>query len=264
MHAEDRRGKKQHRADRHRERERRPAQDDVDDAAPEVPFRSVGTAEVPSEVRDAERVDAVADEAQQRGQQRERRRDRDDADEDRPQREAPHDRGRDDEHAQQRDDERRAAEEHGAAGGRAGARDRVLLGEPVPALLSVTRHDEQRVVDPEREPHPREHVHDEDRERELEGDDRDEAERDDDREDRHQHGHEPGEDGPEDEHEDDQRGGEAKGELALLEIRLRLLAEVVTGRVVAGDADLEPAAVELLDDLLDCARAGVCADVHDV
>ena len=115
-------------------------------------------------------------------------------------------------------------------------RDRVVLGEPVRALLAVARDDEQRVVDPEREPHPREHVHDEDRELELEREDRDEAERDDDREDRHQHGHEPGDDGAEDEHEDDERGRQAEGELALLEVLLRLLAEVVVRRAVAGDA----------------------------
>ena len=126
------------------------------------------------------------------------------------------------------------------------ARDRVLLGEPVPALLSVPGDDEQRVVDPEREPHPREHVHDEDRERELERDERDEPERDDDREDRHQHGHDAGDDRAEDEDEDDQRRGQAERELAGLEILLRLLAEVVVRRVVAGDADLEGAAVRVL------------------
>ena len=89
---------------------------------------------------------------------------------------------------------------------------------------------------------------------------RDEPERDDDREDRHQHRHEPRDDRPEDEHEDDQRGRKAEGELARLEVLLRLLAEVVAGRVVAGDADREPAAVRVLDDLLDRPCAGVALD----
>ena len=38
---------------------------------------------------------------------------------------------------------------------------------PLAPLLAVARDDEERVVDPEREAHAREHVHDEDRELEL-------------------------------------------------------------------------------------------------
>ena len=45
-----------------------------------------------------------------------------------------------------------------------------------------------------------------------------------------QHRHEPGDDGAEHEHEDDQRRRQPEGELAVLEIRLRLLAEVVADR----------------------------------
>ena len=71
----------------------------------------------------------------------------------------------------------------------------------------------------------------------------------------------PANDGPENEHEDDQRGGQTEGELALLEIRLRLLPEVVAGRVEAGDADLERAAVRLLHHLLDRVCARVAADL---
>src|SRR6201987_1734835 len=49
-------------------------------------------------------------------------------------------------------------------GGGARMRDRVLLGQSQHPLFAVARHDEQRVVDPQREAHPGEHVHDEDRE----------------------------------------------------------------------------------------------------
>ena len=262
VEAEDRCGEREHRTGGDRERQRRPAQHSFHDTAPEAALRRVGAAEVPAQNRDRERIDAVADEAEQCGKQRQSRGDRDDADEDRPERQAPQDRGRDDEHPGQRDDERAAAEEHGTARRGAGERDRLVFGKPEISLLSVTGHDEQRIVDPESQPHPGEHVHDEDRERELERDHGDEPERDNDRQDRHQHGHEPGDDGREDENEDDERGREAERELALLEIRLRLLAEVVAGGVVAGDADFERAAVRLLHDLLDGAGARIAADVH--
>ena len=60
--------------------------------------------------------------------------------------------------------------------------------------------------------------------------------------------------------QDDERGRQAEGELALLEIRLRLLPEVVAGGVVAGDADLERAAVRVLHNLLDLGGIGVAAN----
>ena len=97
-------------------------------------------------------------------------------------------------------------------------------------LLAVAGDDEQRVVDPEREAHADQHVHDEDGEVELEREQRDEPERDEDREDREQHRHEPRDDGAEHEHEHDQRRRQPEGELAVLEVPLRLLAEVVWRR----------------------------------
>ena len=260
MQAEDRRGGRKHRGNGHGEGQGRPAQHGLHDPAPEASLRGAGATEVPAEDRNAQRVDAVADDAQQRGQEGQRGRDRDDSDEDRSEREAPHDRGRDDEHADQRDDERAAAEEHRATGGGAGSRDRIFLRQPEPPLLAIAGDDEEGVVDPERQAHPREHVDDEHGERELERQERDEPERDDDREDRHQHGHEPGDNGAEDEHEHDQRGGQAEGQLALLEVGLRLLAEVVVHRAVAGDADLEAGVVRLLDNPLDGRGAGVADD----
>ena len=51
-----------------------------------------------------------------------------------------------------------------------------------------------------------------------------------------------------------------EGELAVLEVALRLLAEVVVGRAIAGDAHRERAAVRLLHDLLDGAGVRVAAD----
>ena len=108
---------------------------------------------------------------------------RDDADEDGARREAAQDRVRDEHHAGQRDDERAAAEEHGAARGRARGGDRFVLVEPGRALLAVAREHEERVVDAERQPHPGQHVHDEDREVERLPDQGSQRERDDDRDD---------------------------------------------------------------------------------
>ena len=59
--------------------------------------------------------------------------------------------------------------------------DRVELLVAEAPLLAEPRDDEQRVVDPEREAHPRDHVDDEDREVERLADERREPERDDDR-----------------------------------------------------------------------------------
>ena len=119
------------------------------------------------------------------------------------------------------------------------ARDRVELLAAAAALLAVAGDDEERVVDPEREAHPGEHVHDEDRELERLREERGEPQRDDDRDDRHQQRDEPGDDRAEHEQEDDQRRGQAELELALLEILLREQVEVVVERLVAGDRDRE-------------------------
>ena len=97
-------------------------------------------------------------------------------------------------------------------------RDDVDRGEMLAtlrALLAEARDHEQRVVDPEREPHAREHVHGEDRELEHLAEKHGEAERDDDRDDRHQDRHETGHDRPEDEQQDDERHREPELELSL-------------------------------------------------
>ena len=89
-----------------------------------------------------------------------------------PSAEAAHDRVGHEQHPEQRDHERHAAEEHRAARRGAGRAIASSLSRPARALLAVAREDEQRVVDPEREAHSREHVHDEDRELERLADER--------------------------------------------------------------------------------------------
>jgi hypothetical protein len=53
---------------------------------------------------------------------------------------------------EQRDDDRRSREEHGVAGGAVRQRDRLSDRVTVPELAPVPVDDEQRVVDPDREP----------------------------------------------------------------------------------------------------------------
>jgi hypothetical protein len=77
---------------------------------------------------------------------------------------------------------------------------------------------------------PRDHVLDEDRELELRRDERGEPDRDQDRRDREDQRQPGGDERAEDEHEDDHRRGHAEAELAVLEIVLRDLVEVVVGR----------------------------------
>ena len=101
---------------------------------------------------------------------------------------------------------------------------------PPAALLAVAGDDEERVVDPEREPHAEEHVHDEDGEAELEREQRDEAEPDHDRDDRHQHGNQSGDDRAEHEQQDHERGGKPEAKLTVLQVAGREGAEVVCRR----------------------------------
>ena len=58
----------------------------------------------------------------------------------------------------------------------------------------------------------------------------DERQRDDDRDDRHQQRQSAGDDRAEDEQQDDQRRGQPEEELAVLEVLLRQLREVLVGR----------------------------------
>ena len=98
---------------------------------------------------------------------------------------------------------------------------------PARALLAKARHDEERVVDPEREAHPDQHVRDEQRQLPLGGDERGQAERHRDRDDRKQQRQRRGDERAEDDHEHDQRGGQTETQLAVLQVALRHLSEVV-------------------------------------
>ena len=196
---------------------------------------ALAAAEVSSNDRQPKRVDAIAHQAEHRGEQRERRDDRDGADDHCTGREAakhvrPHD-----EEPEQRDDEGAAAEEDGAACRRPRALDRGLLVETASALLAKARDDEQRVVDPEREAHRRHHVDDEDRKRELPREQCRDTETDDDREDPEQYRHQAGDDRAEHEHQHDERNRQPEPELTMCEVLRRLGGEVVPDRVITGD-----------------------------
>ena len=252
VHAEDRRGEQQQERDRQRQAQPRSAQDAPDDAAPEAALRVGGREQPLSDERDPESIDAVPEQSEQRRQQRRRSNNRDDPDRDRADGQAPHDRARHEQHPEHGDDERGAAEDHGPARREPRDGDRVVLLAPLRALLAVSGDDEQGVVDPEREPHPREHVDHEDGELEPLGEQRDEAEGDDDRDARHQNRDEARHDGSEDEQEDDERCRKAELELAGLEILLREQVEVVVECLVTGDGDGER-----------CVLVGARSGLHD-
>ena len=157
----------------------------------------------PAPVRQRQRVDAVADDGQDRGQQRDRRGHRHEHDERRRVAERGHQRDVDDGQREQRDHHRRAREHHRAARRRRRARDRLPRLHAVPPLGLVACDDEQRVVDPHAEADHR-------RQRRRDGrhlgdladqrDDRQPADEADDRgDDRQPHGH----DRPEREQQDD-------------------------------------------------------------
>jgi hypothetical protein len=109
----------------------------------------------------------------------------------------------------------------------------------VTSFLSEARDHEQRIVDPEREPHPGQHVDREDREAEHVAEHRHERESHDDRRQCDQERDKPGDNRPEDEQEDDQRRGQPELELARSEIVFRELVEVVIYGSLAGDRDRE-------------------------
>ena len=150
---------------------------------------------------------------------------------------------------QERDHEGRAAEENRSARRPSRRLDRRLLGATLAALLPEARDDEERVVDPEREPHRGQHVDDEERELPGLAHERDERERDRDRDDREQERDERGDDGAEHEQEDEQRRGEAEEELAFLQILVRDREEVLVGGELACDRRLERPRIHPLDHL---------------
>ena len=107
-------------------------------------------------------------------------------------------------------------------------RDRVVLLETARALLAVAREHEERVVDPERQPHPgRACSRRRSRGRTPARRGPRQPERDDDRDDRQQQRDEPRDDRAEDEQQDDQRGGQTELSSPVLQVVLRELVEVV-------------------------------------
>ena len=133
------------------------------------------------------------------------------------------------------------------------------------ALLAVAREDEQRVVDPEREPHPGEHVGGEDRERKGLPDERRERERDHDRDDRQQQ-RDSRHHGAEDDQQHDERSRQPESQLAVLQVLLRQRREVGVEGVLAGDRGIELVstigALHGLDDALDVVLR-IAAEGHE-
>ena len=210
------------------------AHDPMDDCAPEaaLPARLLGR---PPEVGDAERVHAVSEQREDGGEQRQRRYYGDEPDENRAGGEAAEDRARNEQEPEHREHEGDPAEEDGAAGGGARSRDRIQLLPPLQTLLPIAGEGEERVVDPEGEAHPDQHVLGEDGEVVCLRQERHERERDHDRDHREHERNEAGDDCAEDEQQDDERERSAEEELALLQILERRGVLVGVRRPVAGD-----------------------------
>ena len=147
----------------------RPAQDAVEDGAPE-PGLAARAAPPPDE-RDAALLDPVAELRERRREHRQRARDGDGDDEDRADPDRRPDRGAAEEHAGQRGDHRQAGDEHGPAGRGRGGFERRLVALAGRTLLAFALEVEERVVDSDGEPDQQDHrvrclVHGEDLARE--------------------------------------------------------------------------------------------------
>src|SRR5580704_13355231 len=218
VQAEHRDRGEEHEAADDGEADDRAADDPGDHGPPEASLSGVGPAHTGSDEGYPQGVDAVAEQAEDCGKQRESGGDRHDADDDGARSQAAQDVGRHQEEAEQRDHEGRAAEEYGPAGGRGGHRDGGVLIEPAGAFLPETGDDEERVVDAERQAHAGHHVDDEDRQAELLGNDGGDPEADDDRHQGHEHRHESGDHGPEHEHQDDDGDRQPEVDLAVAQV----------------------------------------------
>jgi hypothetical protein len=206
----------------------------VDDRAPEAALAASLLGRSPEE-GDAERVHAVAEQSEDGGKQRQRRDHGDDPDQDRAGRQGAEDRARNEQQPEHREHERDPAEQHRAARCRTRGRDRIQLLPPLKPLFAIAGEGEERVVDPEGEAHPDQHVLGEDRQVVGLRQQRDERERNDDRDDREQEGHKSGNDRAEDEQQDHERGRSAEEELAILQILQRGGVLVGVRRQAAGD-----------------------------
>ena len=149
------RGERQQRSTGKRRRERGPAQDAVDDRAPDPTFPVVA-AEAADE-RDAPAVDLVPEPGEQGGKNGQRPEHRDGDDEDRGQGERGEGLVAGEEHAGHRHHHGQAGDEHRAAGRRGRNFQRLPLAAPRGAFLPLALQVEHRVVDAHGEPDQEHH-----------------------------------------------------------------------------------------------------------
>ena len=171
-HPEHRDASGDEQADAERQTDDRPPHDRPRGGGPEPARLAVVALMPPAGKRDAQPVDAVADQMESSREQRQRRGHGGGDDEDGPGAEAGEDRERHDEHAGEGEDHGAAAEQYRAAGRRAGARDGRVALRPAAVFLAKARHDQQRVVDAHGEAHHRDDVEREDRDVEALPEDR--------------------------------------------------------------------------------------------
>ena len=183
-----------------------------------------------------ERVDPLAEEREDGGQDRQRdrrRRERDERAADAHRVEEPLR-----EHRQRRqrarDGDRGVG--HGPAGGRHRSPERLHACARLGDLLAVARDDEQAVVDREAQPEARDEVEREDRDRAQLAGDREEQERRDDREAADQKRQHRGDEAPEEEEREEEEDREGE-HLRPLQVRLDVLVDLLLRDGVAADED---------------------------
>ena len=242
LQPEDRGGEREQEDGGGDQAERRAAHDGEHGAPPVRPLLAGGGRDATPEPRHLQPVDAVAEDHQDRGVERQRDDDRDQPDDDGPQAEAAQRGVRHEQHRDHRQREGGAAEDDGAGGGVGDGQDRLARSGAVMAFLAQAGDDEQRVVDPERQAHRDDHVHDEQVQRERLADHGGDAEGDDDRDDRHQHRDRDADERADDQQQHDERGGQPELQLALAQVAAGQLGEVAIERVGAGDVRGEASA----------------------
>jgi hypothetical protein len=193
----------------------------------------------PPSSQDPPRVELVAEEPDHRREQRHRSGDGHEHHDDRTAGEGPEDRGGHDQHAGEGQDHHHAAEEHGSVGGGTRCTDRIQLLATALPLLAVSRHDEERVVDPDRQTHHRDQVRSEEAEPPHLADQSHDPEGHGDREDRQDDGRHTRHQGPEHDHQHDQRRRDPDA-FADAQILLGDALELLRRRGLPEDQRLEP------------------------
>ena len=244
---QDRRGGSQEHDDGRDEAHDRSAHDRLGDPRPDTPLPAGGVDDT-AEEGEAERVDAIAEEPEQRRHESQGGEHRDEPDGQCADTEASKNGVGDEQHPRHGEHERETAEEHGTARGRARARDRVELGALRRALLAVARDDEEAVVRGDRKPHDRGHLEQEDGQVEDLAEESRKPEGDGDREERDDEGDNGRDDRPEDEHENDECGRQAEVQLAGLEILVQDPVQIHIAAALARDGRVELSTVSGGDD----------------